>query len=455
MKVSVIGLGYVGCVTAACLARLGHEVIGYDINSRKISKFNKGETPIEEPQLKELLVEAIKNKNFAASLDANWAVYNSEISFICVRTPSGSDGKMDISAIEEVCDRISDSLSSKKGSKYIIVVRSTIPPGTIDGLKSIFLKKKLIENKDFILASNPEFLREGTAVKDFFEPPYIVIGCDDVQSREKIALLYSKINAEVYMVSVKTAEMIKFINNSWHALEIGFVNEVSSICRKLNMNSMELIKLFSSDTKLNLSDYYLKPNIGYGGSCLPKDLAALKKLGKDLKVDCNILDSISKSNLNQIKRSYKIITEEADNSKSREVGIFGVSFKPGTDDLRGSPIIYVIEKLKSEGYNVKVYDPIVKKEQIENIRNSYKEVIYDPLLSELMEFKNLKDLLDSIESSLSSLDEVIKCKTLVINAKLDEKIFEKLDKGQTIINMRAIIGISNINKIKAKYKEVW
>jgi GDP-mannose 6-dehydrogenase len=454
MKICVWGMGYVGAVTAACFAKLGHDIIGFDINKKKILKYNQGHIPIKEEGLDVLFAEAVKNKKFVATDDASLAVLESDIIFVCVKTPSDETGKMDISAIIDVANKISNILVSKRNKKHIIVVRSTIPPGTIGRLEKMFKKKGLKSGEDFVIASNPEFLREGSAIKDFFEPSYIVVGADK-ETADKICSLYDKINATKYKVSVHTAETIKFINNSWHALEMGFVNEVSSICKKLNINSKELLDLFASDTKLNLSSYYLKPNMGYGGSCLPKDLAAFASLGESLDVECPILESISKSNLLQIKRVYKFIKREIEKAGKKEVGILGIAFKPGTDDIRGSPIIYVLEKLKADGFKVKLYDPIVKKEQIENIRNSYRDVIYDPLLSPLMDVKNFKDLLTDIENMVRPLDDVISCRTVVLNATMPQDILNKLKKEQVLIKTREIILIKNLGEIKAKYLEAW
>ena len=453
MKIGVWGMGYVGAVTAACFAKLGHDIIGFDINKKKIEKYNQGYVPIKEEGLNELFEEAVKKGKFKATDDATLTVLSSDVIFVCVKTPSYESGEMDVSAIMDVANRISSVLVSKRNKKHIIVIRSTVPPGTITRLEKMFKKKGLKQGVDFAFASNPEFLREGTAVKDFFEPPYIVIGADE-DSAKTIRSLYDKIDATKYKVSVQTAETIKFINNSWHALEMGFVNEISSICKELKMDSKELIDLFASDTKLNLSDYYLKPNMGYGGSCLPKDLAALASLSKTLRVDCPILDAISTSNLLQIKRLYRRIKNEAMKSKNKEIGVLGVAFKPGTDDIRGSPIIYIIEKLHADGFKVKIYDPIVKKEQIENIRNSYRDVIYDPLLSPLMDVKNFKDLLTDIEKMIMPIDDVLKCKTIVLNAIIPRENLNKLKKEQVLIKTRAMISIDK-KGLKARYAEAW
>ncbi len=455
MKISVFGLGYVGTVTAVCFAKMGHEVIGFDISGIKIAKLEKGEAPIKEEGLNNLLKEGIENKRFTVSRDISFAVENSEISFVCVRTPQNEEGDLDTSEVEKICENIAKPLGNKRGKRHIIVIRSTIPPSTIERLNGLFSRNGLVNGKDFVIASNPEFLREGSAVNDFFDPPYIVIGCDDKSTLEILSSVYKEIKASVYKVSTKTAEAIKLVNNSWHALEMGFINEVSGICKKLNINVEELVNLFCSDTKLNISPYYLKPNMGYGGSCLPKDLGALQKIGKNVDVKCALLNSVSESNIQQIKRAYKIIKEEAKKMNKSDIGILGVAFKPGTDDIRGSPIVYIIEKLKSDGFNVKIYDPIVKKEQIENIRNSYRDTIYDPLLNTLMDIKNLKDALDDIEKMLCPIEETLKCGVVVINAKISQEDLKKLGKNQVLINTRAIISVENKGGIKAKYVEAW
>jgi GDP-mannose 6-dehydrogenase len=455
MKLSIFGLGYVGLVTAVCLAKLGHDVTGVDISKIKISQLERLETPIKEDKLDSLLLEVMKNKKFNATSDISLAVKNSEVSFVCVRSPLRENDDLDISEIDKVCENIAEQLMTKRGTKHVIAIRSTVTPGSVDRLYEIFKKKGLTENVDFIIVANPEFLREGTAVKDFFEPPHVVIGSESVEGSEIVASVYKDIKAPIYKVSTRTAEAIKFVNNAWHALEMSFVNEVSSICKAHKINSKELIDLFSSDTKLNISPYYLRPNMGYGGSCLPKDLGALQQIGVKAGINCELLNAVSKSNIQQIKRAYKVIKGEAQQRGKNEIGIFGVAFKPGTDDIRGSPILYIIEKLRSDGFSVKIYDPIVKKSHIENIRNSYRDIIYDPLLSDLMEVKNFKDLLDDIERMLCPLEEVLKCSVVVISAKMQWEDLQKLTEEQVLVNTRAVIPIDNKNELKAKYVEVW
>lgn len=455
MKISVFGLGYVGAVTALCFAKLGHDVIGIDINEKKVKMLNSGIVPVKEQGLDELLKDAIRNKNFFATTNAKEGILNSEVSFICVRTPLIKGEGLDTSEIQKVCHQIAKYLSKKKGKRHIIVIRSTVPPGTIAALEKVFIKHRLIGGKDFVLGANPEFLREGEAVKDFFEPGYVVIGCNDKIARDMLTEFYKEINAPIYQVSTETAETIKFVNNSWHALEICFVNEISSISKRLGINGKELIELFSSDTKLNLSPYYLRPNMGYGGSCLPKDLGALQEVAMKNNLKCDLLRSISKSNINQIKKSYDFVKNEAIKKKKRDIGIFGIAFKPGTDDLRGSPILYFIERFRKEGFTVKIYDPIIKKEQLDSIKNSYREIIYDPLLSEIMGLKKFNSLIERIEKMICPLDDVLASSVIIMNSKIPTNLLKKLREDQLLINTRAIIGLETREEIKAQYLEIW
>jgi len=444
MKIAVFGLGYVGCVTAACFTQLGHDVIGIDIIKEKIEKLRRGEAPIDERGLNKLLSIAIKKNKIHFTSDIEKAVMNSEIGFICVATPSDENGNIDLSFIKKICLDIAYILKKNNKNGYIIVIRSSIIPGTIEKLEKIIKKKYALDsNGDYYLVENPEFLREGSAIRDFMNPPSIVIGCENKEIAKKIAALYIKINAPVFLTDIKTAEMIKYVNNSFHALKVVFANEISSICKELKIDSKKLMEIFCSDNILNISDYYLKPGFAYGGSCLPKDLSALNCKARELKIKTPVLSSISKSNKEHILRIFHLIEKTANRKKTKKIGIFGLSFKSGTDDIRGSPVIYLISNLLKKNFNIKVYDPLIKKEQIYNILSSYRKKIYDPI----SETKNLKHLLPKICDLMAPSKEIIEQDIIILVNKIPEieRLIQEINKDKVIIDLKGVIPSENLN----------
>jgi GDP-mannose 6-dehydrogenase len=446
MKIAVFGMGYIGCVTAACLSKW-HQVVGVDINKDKIRKLRWGKAPIKEKGLNELLSSAIKNKKLNVTTDTEKAVLDSDLGFVCVGTPSNPDGSIDLSTIRKACFSIAKVLSNKKKRNYIIVIRSSVIPGTIEKLgKEIKTKYGFISNKDFYFADNPEFLREGSAVKDFMNPPSIVVGSVNYSIAKKVASLYNKIDATTFITPIKIAEMIKYVNNSFHALKVSFTNEIATICKELNVNSRDLMKIFCNDKILNVSEYYFKPGFAYGGSCLPKDLAALNYKAKEIGIETPILRSISRSNKQHIRKAFKLIEKEARKSSTKDISIFGLAFKSGTDDIRGSPTTYLIDKLLEKKYQLKLYDPIIKKEQIENILSSYREVIYDPV----SETKNLKRILPKISNLIIPYREFLNSKIIVVINKGPEliRLLKNLREDQTLVDLKGMI---NPKTIKAKY----
>lgn len=460
MKVSVLGLGYVGCVTAACFADLGHDVIGYDSNKKKLDMILAGKTPITEKGLEELLGKVVlQTRKLEATDSIDYVVQNSDMSFVCVGTPISLSGTLDTQYLENVCDNLAYSIKKNRKTgqkKNIVVIRSSVVPGTVDKLKNIFLDKGLIYEKDFVMATNPELLREGSAVSDFMNPPHIIIGADEKETAEEIESVYKGIPAQVMKSSIKTAELIKLVNNSWHAIKLDFANEVSSICRKTGIDSKELMDLFCSDKLLNISPYYLtRPSIGFGGSCLPKDLEALVKKSKDLGLNCVLLNSALDSNIEQINRALSIVKEEANKSKTEKIGFYGIAFKPGTDDIRGSPIVYLVDNLRSNGYDVKLYDRLIKKEQIENIKSSYRETINDPLMNNLLRIENFKNILPIVEDKMVSEEEVLDCDIVVANSKIPLEGLLKLKEKQVIVDVQGAIPSEDIKQSKAKYVKIW
>lgn len=356
MNISIFGLGYVGCVGAACLAKLGHKVIGVDVNENKVRLMNEGKPTIIEAGIAELCQEAHDKRLMTATTVAAEAVAQTEISFIVVGTPSSPEGHLNLNYIYTVAGRIGRALKDKNGF-HIVAIRSTVLPGTNQKVGEILEQESgKKRGVDFTVVSNPEFLREGTSVEDYFNPPLTLIGTDSEIAEQKFRELYKDINAEFISTDIKVAEMMKYVNNTYHALKIVFGNEVGNICKGLNIDSHKVMEIFCKDRQLNISPYYFKPGFAYGGSCLPKDMKALKTLAHDLYVEVPVIESIFQSNENQKKRAVQLIM----NQGHRKVGILGLSFKAGTDDLRCSPIVDVVESLLGKGFEIRIYDKNVK-----------------------------------------------------------------------------------------------
>ena len=352
MHISIFGLGYVGCVSLGCLAKSGHYVTGVDINKSKVDQINSGKPTIIEKDVDLIIAEQHRNGNIEATLDAQEAVLKTEISIIAVGTPSSSKGHLDLTYIFKVAEDIGLALR-EKSNHHIIAIRSTIRPGTCDKIATIVEdtsgKKR---NTDFAIVDNPEFLREGTAVHDYNNPPLTLIGSDNRKAAETIADLYKHIPAETIITDLKTAEIMKYINNTYHALKISFANEVGNICSEMGIDSHEVMEIFCSDRQLNISPYYFKPGFAYGGSCLPKDLKGLQTLAHDLYLEAPVIESISKTNEIQIQRAVELIYKYG----NKKLGFLGLSFKAGTDDLRNSPAVSVIESLLGKGCDITIYD---------------------------------------------------------------------------------------------------
>ena len=367
MNISIFGLGYVGCVSLGCLAKNGHSVIGVDVNKTKVDLVNKGKTTIIEKEIDEIILKQYKSGNISATCDASYAVKNTEISFICVGTPSTPNGHLDIEAIYRVSKDIGKAIKGKTDF-HIIVIRSTVLPGTNAKVANIVEQAsgKSI-NKDFTIVSNPEFLREGSAVKDYYNPSYTLVGTSHDYAITRMKKVYEDVNAPFIVTNIECAEMIKYVNNAFHALKITFANEVGNICKTLAIDSHKVMNLFSMDTRLNLSPYYLKPGFAYGGSCLPKDLRALIMMAHDSYTDCPVLESIERSNDLQKSRVIKQVMSFG----KQKLGFLGLTFKAGTDDLRNSPIIDVIEVLLGKGFTIKIYDKNVRLSKLLGANREY------------------------------------------------------------------------------------
>lgn len=353
MRISVFGLGYVGAVGAGCLAKDGHTVIGVDPNQTKVDLINQGQTPIIEAQIGDIISRAVRDGSLRATTSVAEAVRNSDISFICVGTPSQLNGSLDLRYVRKVCEEIGAALRDKD-EFHIVVQRSTVLPGTMASVVIPTLEEysRKTAGREFGVCNNPEFLREGTAVHDFYHPPKTVIGETDVRSGDAVAELYAKLDAPLVRTSVEVAEMVKYADNAWHAVKVCFANEIGALCKPLGIDSHKVMEIFCQDEKLNLSPYYLKPGFAFGGSCLPKDVRALTYKARSLDLFVPLLASLMPSNDAHLERAMQMVTEKG----QRKIGVLGFSFKAGTDDLRESPMVEMIERLIGKGYDVRVYD---------------------------------------------------------------------------------------------------
>src|SRR5438552_12374161 len=423
MRISIFGLGYVGTVSAGCLASDGHEVVGVDPLPTKVDLINRGQSPIIETDIGEIIESAVKARRLRATRDPSEALRETEVSFVCVATPSQVNGNLDLTYIRRVCELIGRALKNKT-ARHTVVIRSTILPGTmrkivIPTLEEFSGKKAGV---DFGVCNNPEFLREGSAVKDFRCPPKTVIGELDQASGDILETLYEKLEAPLIRTNLEAAEMVKYVNNSWHALKIGFANEIGNLCKSLGLDAHEVMKIFCQDRKLNISPAYLLPGFAFGGSCLPKDLRALSYQAKIQDLNLPILTSILPSNELQIARGLQLIT----NTGHTRVGFLGFSFKAGTDDLRESPLIEVIERLIGKGYDLHIYD---KNVNIASLVGANRDFILNriPHISKLM-VKDIDTVLNHAE-------------TVVVGNKDPEfdNMPAKLREGQVLIDLVRIV----------------
>jgi GDP-mannose 6-dehydrogenase len=353
MRISVLGLGYVGAVTSGCLSALGHSVIGVDQAKSKVELINAGQAPVVEKGLDEMIADAVKGGRLRATQDAHEAILASDLSLICVGTPSRRNGNLDTNSLTSVCEEIGVALREKP-SRHSVVIRSTVLPGTIRNILLPLLEDRSGKKAgiDFGVGSNPEFLREGTALEDFNSPPKTVIGILDDETGDQIESLYRAINAPIIRTSIEVAEMVKYSDNAWHALKVAFANEIGLICKGLDLDSHRVMDIFCQDSKLNLSAYYLKPGFSFGGSCLPKDVRALVHKARSLDLDVSVLGAIMPSNEKITGRGLEMILQRG----KHPVSIMGMSFKAGTDDLRESPILELAERLIGKGYDVRIFD---------------------------------------------------------------------------------------------------
>lgn len=368
VRLSVVGLGYVGCVSAACLAARGHPVIGVDINPDKAALLRAGRAPVVEDDIAEVVCDVVASGALTVIDDAVRAVLDTDATLVCVGTPSGSGGALDTSYVERVTEQIGAALAVKDGW-HVVVYRSTMVPGTCEGLLVPLLERTSgkVAGRDFGVCVNPEFLREGSSVRDFHEPAKTVVGESDARSGDLVLALYDGLPGARFRVPIAVAEMAKYVDNGFHALKVAFANEIGSVCAALGLDSHAVTDVFLADRKLNISPAYLRPGFAFGGSCLPKDVRALTHTARRHDVDVPLLGSVLASNEAHLRRSVELITSYG----RRRIGIFGLSFKAGTDDLRESPLVELAERLCGKGYDVRIYDPRVALSQLVAANRAY------------------------------------------------------------------------------------
>ena len=353
MRVSVFGLGYVGSVSAAAFAADGHDVVGVDVNADKVQAINEGRSPIVEPGLDELLKQGATDGHLRATTSTAEAVHATDLSLICVGTPSRKNGSLDLTYLERVCEQIGDAIRTK-GPYHVVVVRSTVLPGTTHGVVIPALERTSGKKygEGFGVAVNPEFLREGTAIRDFRQPPLTLVGHNHATDAAPTKALYETIDAPLVSTSIRVAEMMKYTSNAWHAVKVVFANEIGNLCKRVGVDSHEVMDIFCKDEKLNLSPYYLKPGFAFGGSCLPKDVRALQYRAKEVDLELPMINAVLGSNRLQVQHAVDQIVETG----RKKVGLLGFSFKAGTDDLRESPMVILAEALLGKGYRLCIYD---------------------------------------------------------------------------------------------------
>ena len=419
MKISVFGLGYVGVVSCGCLAKLGHQVIGVDISKMKVDMINEGHSPVVEPEIDSLISSARENGSLKATQSVEEAIGNSDVTFISVGTPSKPNGSIELRYVERVCEEIGSALRNKS-DRHLVVVRSTLLPGSTRKVVIPVLERtsgKTV-SRDFGICFNPEFLREGKSVYDFFNPPKTVIGTLDELSAAALREIYKNIPGKVMVTSLEVSEMVKYADNNFHAVKITFANEIGMICKTLGIDSHQVMDIFVQDQKLNISPYYLNPGFAFGGSCLPKDVNALMYQAKTMDLEIPMLQSLHRSNEHQIQTVAAKIMEFG----KKRIGFLGFSFKAGTDDLRGSPIVIVAEMLLGKGCSVKLYDRNVTIARLMGANQSYIEQ-HIPHIAALM---------------CASVDEVVAASdVIVIGNKADEfkQITESIPPNKIVFDL--------------------
>ena len=436
MKISIFGLGYVGCVSAACLAEQGHYVVGVDINDDKVNMINRGQSPIIEQDLEVIIKNCVSAGRLRATTNALEGVNDSDLSLVCVGTPSNSNGSLNLQFVEQVCREIGQGLSEKK-ERHVVVLRSTMLPGSTEDrvIPALEEGSGLKAGQGFGVCVNPEFLREGTSIYDFHHPPFTLIGESLESDGDTVAKLYETIDAPCIRVPLRVAEIVKYANNAFHALKICSANEIGNICKQEGVDSHQVMDIFCMDTKLNLSAHYLKPGFAFGGSCLPKDLRALLYHGQQRDLELPTLRSILPSNERQLQRGLELIKETG----KKKIGVLGFSFKADTDDLRESPLVRLIEILIGKGYSVRLYDRNVSLARLHGANKKYieKEI---PHISTLM---------------CPSLPQVIEDAEVIIIGNKDPEFVQALEiarPDQIIIDLVRIT--DDFSQINSQYQGI-
>jgi GDP-mannose 6-dehydrogenase len=422
MRLSIFGLGYVGCVSSACFSDAGHEVVGVDTNLLKVEIINEGRSPIVEPGVDDLIGRAVKEKRLRATTDPLEAVQDSDVSLVCVGTPGRSNGCLDLSYVKGACKQIGTALERKQRF-HVVAIRSTMLPGTIEDtvVPTLEVYSGKTAGCDFGVAINPEFLREGTAVADFYHPPFTLIGSDDEESAGLLERLYAHLDAPLFTIGVKEAEMVKYVCNCFHALKVSFANEIGVLCKAFGIDSHRVMEVFCKDTKLNLSPYYLRPGFAFGGSCLPKDVRAVTYRAKSHDVEVPVLDAILASNRKHIERAVEMVLRTG----KKRIGVLGLSFKAGTDDLRESPMVTLIERLIGKGFTVTIFDREVELASLFGANKEYIEREI-PHISTLMRRR---------------LDEVIEQSEVVVVTKRSEEYRAAVERGNQSCVIIDLVGI--------------
>jgi GDP-mannose 6-dehydrogenase len=419
MRISIFGMGYVGAVCAGCLAERGHDVIGVDVSELKVDLINRGKSPIVEPGLDDLLRQGVASGRIRGTTNTHEAVLDSDLSMICVGTPSKRNGDLELHFIEAVSRDIGEAIKKKK-ARHTVVVRSTVLPGTVKNTVIPLLEahsgKKA--GTDFGVAVNPEFLRESTAIKDYYYPPMTVIGELDAESGDALASLYHDLPAVLIRKPIEVAEMVKYTCNVWHAVKITFANEIGNIAKACGVDGREVMDVICQDKKLNLSEYYMRPGFAFGGSCLPKDVRALTYRASSLDVEHHMLASVMRSNKAQVDKAMELVASGG----QRRIGLLGLSFKAGTDDLRESPLVDLAENLLGKGYQLSIYDRNVDYARVNGANRDY-----------------INSKIPHVSSLLkSSLQEVVDSSDIVIVGNRDrsfEEILATLPKDKKVIDL--------------------
>jgi GDP-mannose 6-dehydrogenase len=391
-SISLFGLGYVGTVSAACFAHMGHKVVGVDVSHDKVGMLDSGKSPIIEARISELIAEARAAGRLHATTDPRAAVMQTDISFVCVGTPSLRTGKLDLSHIEQVSQEIGEALREKR-APHTVVLRSTVLPGTTESVVIPILENASGKKAgvDFNVVYNPEFMREGSAVADFLQPPYTILGSRDPRHLAQVRDLYKDIPCATYETEIRVAEMVKYVSNLFHAVKVGFANEIGTLCKHLGVDTQVVTQIFTSDTKLNISPAYLSPGFAFGGSCLPKDLRAITYRAKELDLDLPVLQSLMPSNAEHIERAIEAVLRTG----KKKVSLLGLSFKAGTDDLRESPQVQLIKRLLGEGCQVCIWDQDVSLGRLAGANRQYIEEVI-PHIGSLLS-TNLEEVIKNAE----------------------------------------------------------